>query len=226
MTTETFATRLAAATAGIALTAAVAACGTTNTAPSPANAAPASSAAPTVSQAHNQADINFAQQMIPHHAQAVAMAKLVTQRASSPGVKDLANRIEAAQQPEIDQMTGWLRAWGAPAPDTTDPDMGDMGGTSQQNMPGMNHSTMAHSGNGGAMPGMMSSDQMHQLSQASGPAFDKMFLQMMISHHQGAITMAKTELAKGQNPDAKALAQRIIDAQQAEIAQMRSMLAS
>ena len=77
---------------------------------------------------------------------------------------------------------------------------------------------------GDAMPGMLSGDEMHQLGQASGEAFDRMFLQMMITHHQGAITMATTELSTGQNPDARHLAQRIIDAQQREIAEMQTLL--
>jgi uncharacterized protein (DUF305 family) len=218
MSTHRFATQIAAVTAGLAFTGALAACGTTsNTGSGSASPVPASSAAPAVSQAHNQADVSFAQQMIPHHAQAVAMSKLAAERASSPQVKTLATRIEAAQQPEIDQMSGWLRAWGAPVPDTTAPGM-DMGGMSQHNMPGMDNSS------GNAMPGMMSTEQMQQLSQANGASFDKMFMQMMIQHHQGAIEMAKTELAQGANPDAKTLAQNIIDAQQAEITEMKNLL--
>lgn len=147
--------------------------------------------------------------MIPHHAQAIAMAEMATQRAESPEVKDLAARIEATQQPEIDQMGGFLRAWNAPVPSTTMP-MAEMG-------------QMDH-GAGGAMPGMMSGDQMQQLGQASGAAFDRMFLQMMITHHQGAVTMAETEFRDGQNPEARQLAQRIIDDQQREIAEMQALL--
>ena len=74
-----------------------------------------------------------------------------------------------------------------------------------------------------AMPGMMSDDQMSRLCQATGAAFDRAFLQMMTAHHQGAIQMAQTELADGQNPEAKALAQKIITAQQGEITQMRTL---
>ena len=76
------------------------------------------------------------------------------------------------------------------------------------------------------MPGMMSDADMQKLQQASGAAFDKMFLQMMIQHHQGAVDMGKTELANGSNADAKALAQSIIDTQTAQITQMQHMLAS
>ncbi|MCA1694355.1 MAG: DUF305 domain-containing protein, partial [Actinobacteria bacterium] len=73
-------------------------------------------------------------------------------------------------------------------------------------------------------PGMMSGGEMQQLGQATGAAFDRMFLQMMISHHKGAVMMAKGELNSGQNLDARQLAQRIIDAQQREITEMRTLL--
>jgi uncharacterized protein (DUF305 family) len=201
MTTRTSMTLVAAA-AALTVGTALGGCGTNATTP-PSSSATSS---PPVAQAHNQADIAFAQGMIPHHAQAIAMSKMAVQRAVSPQVKDLAARIQAAQQPEIDQMSGLLRAWNAPVPSTNNP----MGG-----MMGQMH---------GAMPGMMSGGQMQQLGQDSGAAFDRMFLEMMISHHQGAITMAKTELSNGQNPDARQLAQRIIDAQQREITEMQNLL--
>lgn len=181
-------------------------CSNTNTATAPPGD---SASSPQGAQAHNQADITFAQGMIPHHAQAIMMSAMAAQRAGSPQVKDLAARIRAAQQPEIDQMTRFLRAWNAPVPDTNSP----MGGMGQ-----MDHAA------GDGMPGMMSDDQMQQLGQATGEAFDRMFLQMMITHHQGAIAMAETELKDGQNPEARALAQRIIGDQQREITEMQSLL--
>jgi uncharacterized protein (DUF305 family) len=233
MTTYTVATRIATVAVALTLSAVLAGCASSTSPTSSAPPATASSAAP-VAQAHNQADITFATDMIPHHAQAVSMSKLAAQQASSPQVKDLATRIEAAQQPEIDQMSGFLRAWGAPVPDTNAAGMGGMNGMdhgnmSGSNMPGMSQGSgampgMDH-GSGGGMPGMMSQQQMQQLSQAHGAAFDKMFLQMMIGHHQGAVTMSKTELADGENPDAKTLAQNIITAQQREITEMQTMLA-
>lgn len=209
-------TTLITMAAALVVAAGITGCGSSAT---PASAPSASSAAAAPAQSHNQADIAFATAMIPHHVQAVTMSKLATSQANSPQLKDLASRIQAAQQPEIDQMTGMLRAWNAPVPNTNASGMGDMDhGGSQGGMPGMDH------GSGGGMPGMMSSAQMQQLGQAHGAAFDKIFLQMMIGHHQGAITMSKTQLADGQNPDAKALARRIIDAQQREITEMQNML--
>lgn len=176
-------------------------------------APPAASTSTATSAVHNAADVTFVQDMIPHHAQAVEMAELAPTQASSQQLKDLAAKIQAAQAPEIAQMQGFLQAWGLPAAPTA-------------TMGGRDHG-MGGEMNGGAMsgmPGMMSGQQMQQLDAASGPAFDRMFLQMMIQHHQGAVQMAQTELRDGQNPEAKALAQRIITAQQAEIAQMQTML--
>ncbi|HEX5142786.1 MAG TPA: DUF305 domain-containing protein [Mycobacterium sp.] len=202
MTTRTIMTMVAAAAAALTVSGALTGCGTTATPPSISS--PSSSS--TVAQTHNQADITFAHGMIPHHAQAIAMSKMAAQQAASPQVKDLAARIQAEQQPEIDQLSGFLRAWNAPVPPMAGMGQGDMGSM------------------GGAMPGMMTSGEMQQLGQATGAAFDRMFLQMMISHHQGAVMMAKTELNNGQNPDARQLAQRIIDAQQHEITEMRTLL--
>ena len=146
---------------------------------------------------HTDADVSFAQMMIPHHQQAVAMSALAPTRASSPRVRDLAARISSAQAPEIDRMTGMLRSWGA-AP----------GG-----------------GMGGGMPGMMSDADMGRLASMSGPAFDRDFLQMMISHHRGAVDMARTELARGRDPQARDLAGSIVGAQETEIAEMQGLLA-
>lgn len=164
--------------------------------------APAPAPAPAAGQqsGHNTDDVVFAQQMIPHHSQALDMAKLVPSRSTDPKVLDLAARIEKAQDPEIKQMQGWLTTWGA---------------SPASSMPGMDH---------GSMPGMMSTEDMTKLEAAKGAEFDKMWLNMMIQHHQGAVDMAQTELSKGGSTDAKALARKIIDAQQAEITEMKGLL--
>jgi uncharacterized protein (DUF305 family) len=153
----------------------------------------------------NSADTMFAQAMIPHHQQAVEMADLAETRTADSEVKQLASQIKAAQGPEIKTMTGWLTNWGQP---TMMPSSGhDMGGMH------------------GGMPGMMSDADMAKLKASTGKDFDKQFVQMMIDHHKGAIQMAKDEQANGSNPDAKALAGRIIESQQAEIDTMQKMLA-
>ncbi len=148
---------------------------------------------------HNQADVAFAQDMVPHHEQAIEMSDMALMRARSPKVKDLAKRIKDAQGPEIATMKAWLSDWGQPV-------------------------KAEHGGHGGGQ-GMMSEAEIGQLRSASGTAFDRMFLQGMIRHHEGAVTMAKEEQAKGQFPEAKQLAARIVAQQQAEIAEMRGLLA-
>ncbi|MEU0880436.1 DUF305 domain-containing protein [Lentzea sp. NPDC005914] len=164
-------------------------------------------ATPTSGQAagNNADDIAFAQGMVPHHQQAIDMAKLVPTRSQNPKVLDLAKKVEAAQDPEITKMNEWLKAWGAPA---------------STSMPGMDHGSMP------GMSGMMTAEDMKMLDQAKGAAFDKMWLEMMIKHHEGAVEMAKTELSKGGSADAKKLAQDIIDAQQKEITEMQGLLKS
>jgi uncharacterized protein (DUF305 family) len=165
-----------------------------------ASGAPASAAA-------NDADVAFAQHVIDHHRQALQMAAMAEGRAADAGVKELAGRIKGAQQPEIDTMNEWLTAWGKPAPMPA--------ASMASDMPGMQH---------GAMPGMMSAEDMTTLMGAKGGTFDKQFLTMMIAHHEGAVQMAQQEAAQGSNADAKALAQKIVTDQQAEIASMRTML--
>ncbi|MEV4014273.1 DUF305 domain-containing protein [Nonomuraea angiospora] len=167
-----------------------------------------SAAAPTISTTQpgasfNDADVMFAQMMIPHHQQAVEMAELAETRASDKEIKELAAKIKAAQDPEIETMQGWLQDWGKPMP--TD---------GVNDMQGMDH----------GMPGMMPAGDMKKLEAAKGAAFDKMFVQMMVSHHNGAIEMAKTEQAQGVNPAAKELAKTIETAQQAEVEQMQKIL--
>lgn len=193
---------------GAALAALVATSCAGPTAPTAGPASPPS-AGVVVAAEHNDADTTFVQGMIPHHAQAVAMAQLAPTRAASPQVKDLATRIEQAQDPEIEQMRGFLAAWGVVEDD--------------QDMNGVGAGGTDHSGMG-PMSGMMTPAQMGQLDQATGAAFDRLFLQQMTAHHTGAVQMAETELLRGQNTDAKALAQRIIDAQRAEITEMGQLL--
>lgn len=147
--------------------------------------------------AHNEADIGFASLMIPHHRQAVEMAQLVPSRSHNEKVRQLATQIQAAQGPEISQMSTWLESWGAPVPPASEMQHGD---------------------------GMMSMDEMSRLEAASAEQFDRLWLELMIKHHEGAIAMARTELTRGSDGGAQTLAQAIIDGQSAEIATMRGML--
>jgi uncharacterized protein (DUF305 family) len=160
---------------------------------------PATSSTPAAGQ-HNDADVMFAQGMIPHHQQAVAMSDMILAKDGIDAkVTDLATQIKAAQAPEIAQMSGWLAGWG----ENPSPSMGmdhDMGG------------------------GMMSQADMDALDQATGKEAARLFLTGMITHHKGAITMARDEVTNGQNPEAIALAQKIITDQQAEITTMNQLL--
>ncbi|MBA2307724.1 MAG: DUF305 domain-containing protein, partial [Pseudonocardiales bacterium] len=128
---------------------------------------------------------------------------LATGRAAKPEVKALATQIKSAQDPEIQQMTGFLRAWGAALPAAG----GQHGGAA------------GHTGTG-----MMTPQQLDQLRGATGAEFDRMFLQMMIAHHQGAIADSQRELAEGVNPQAKQLATSIMASQSAEITRMQQLL--
>jgi uncharacterized protein (DUF305 family) len=161
---------------------------------------------------YDDADVLFATEMIPHHEQAVAMAKLAPGHGASRPVQEVASQIAAEQIPEIAQLSGMLAEWDQPAAPTAAPMAG---------MPGMD----GRGALAAAAPGMMTDAEMTRLESATGPAFDRAFLQMMITHHQGALTMAGSELADGRDPDAKLMAQNISDAQQASIELMQRLLA-
>ncbi|MFF3558188.1 DUF305 domain-containing protein [Streptomyces tsukubensis] len=173
--------------------------GSKDSASAPAAAADGDSPAPG---AFNDADVMFAQAMIPHHEQALEMSALADGRAQDAEVVGLARAISGAQDPEIRTMKSWLKAWGKP----------ESGGS----MPGMDHGSGDTAGTGG-MDGMMSEAEMAALKAAKGTDFDRKFAQLMIEHHKGAIAMAEDEQKSGRNATAKALAGEVIRAQQAEI---------
>ena len=147
---------------------------------------------------HDRADVEFATAMIPHHGQALEMADLAATKATDDRVKQLAMQIKAAQDPEITEMSAWLTGWRQPLPAVTG-----------HTMP---------------MEGMMSMEDMDRLSRASGKAFDRMWVQMMIQHHQGALMMAQKELSAGQATQAKQLAKSIHSSQANQIATMKALL--
>lgn len=154
---------------------------------------------PSASADHNQADIRFAQMMIPHHAQAVEMSGIILAKPDMPAeINALATKIKAAQAPEIEQMTGWLQGWNAPT-------------------------TAENSGHG--MSGMVDDAGIDKLKAATGTEAARLFLEQMIGHHEGAIDMAQQEISAGKSPDALQLAHAIVEAQQAEITEMKQLLA-
>ncbi|MCW6005702.1 DUF305 domain-containing protein [Micromonospora sp. CPCC 205371] len=187
--------------AALAVLALAAGCGDNNNDDASGDGMNHGAASPTAATssgaAFNDADVRFAQMMIPHHQQAVDMAASAETRAKDPELKQLAGQIKAAQAPEITAMTGWLTGWGQ---STAAPDAG--------------HD--AH--------GMMSDADMTKLESATGAEFDRMFTQMMIEHHEGAIQMARDEQTDGANAEAKALAATIEKTQTEEVATLNAIL--
>lgn len=153
---------------------------------------------------HNEADTQFAQMMIVHHEGALEMAELAVDQASTEEVRALGERIAAAQGPEIELMSEWLESWG----ENVAADAG--------------HGGMDHGGMD--MNGMDQEQAMASLSTLQGTEFDREFLELMVAHHRGAIEMAEAQLADGQNPQARELAQKIIDDQAGEITEMEDLL--
>jgi uncharacterized protein (DUF305 family) len=159
-----------------------------------------SSMMPDANANHNQADIMFAQMMIPHHAQAVEMSDIVLAKPDLPAeVAALATRIKDAQAPEIEAMTGWLKSWNAPVAKS-------------------DHS--AH-----AMAGMVDAAGIDKLKAAQGTEAARLFMEQMTGHHEGAVVMAQQEIGAGKYPEAVQLARDIVTAQEAEIAEMKQLLA-
>jgi uncharacterized protein (DUF305 family) len=150
---------------------------------------------------YNADDVAFANNMIPHHQQAVDLSAMVPDRSTNAGLVALAQQISAAQQPEVNVMKVFLVQWNE-NPDTSS----------------------GHGGHGNAMQGMVDAATMTKLESLTGAEFDKLWLESMIGHHQGAIEMAKAEIANGDNVDAKNLAKNIVTTQEAEIGQMKQMV--
>jgi len=196
--------KLLAAGGALAASLVLGACGSSGgnmgsmSSPSTSISPSASSTVAPASGTHNNADVTFASDMIPHHNQAIVMSNLLLAKSGiDPKVSALAHKIKAAQGPEVAQMSGWLAGSGSnPSPSM----MGGMGG------------------------GTMSQADMDALKNANGAQATNLFLTGMIRHHQGAVTMAQTALGSGQNPDAKKLAQDIVTAQKAEITEMNRLL--
>ncbi|WP_248965993.1 DUF305 domain-containing protein [Sphaerisporangium perillae] len=145
----------------------------------------------------NAADVVFMQDMVVHHRQALDMSILAPTRAASPDVKRIAARIADTQEPEINAMIRWLQQQGQRVPD--------------------------HHAKHDAMPGMATDEQLADLRAASGAGFDRLYLQLMIAHHMGAITMAADEVKKGSHITVQELAEDISVGQAVEIQRMSRM---
>jgi uncharacterized protein (DUF305 family) len=150
---------------------------------------------------HTQADVHFMHGMIPHHAQALEMTALVPSRAASEGVRAMALRMEISQKDEIGLIERWLRSRGEPLPD--------------------------HAGHAMVMPGMLTPQQMERLRSARGGEFDRLFLESMIQHHEGAITMVRTLFATSggaQDSEIFQFANDVETDQRMEIDRMQALL--
>ena len=179
------------------------------------DSAPATTSGAASGSGHNQADVEFATGMIPHHAQALHMVEMAEGRATTPEFRRLLDDIEAAQGPEIELMAGWLEDWGEEVPPTS------MGMGTGYGPRGDDHG-MGHDDPG--QPGMMGSGDLDRLGATGGDGFERMWMRMMIEHHEGAIEMAESEQRLGESPDALGLAADIIEAQRAEIELMEDLI--
>ena len=146
----------------------------------------------------NSADVSYVRMMIEHHAQALEMTELTPGRAESKDVKRIAERIAAGQKPEIEAMKGWLKSYGKPL--------------------------KAERHEHATMPGMATQAQLKKLRAADGKAFDRLFLTLMTTHHQGAITMATDVKGQGNNIRVEEMADEVIAQQTSEFTRMRNML--
>jgi uncharacterized protein (DUF305 family) len=197
-TTTTTITRTLAIAAALTLGLTLAGCSTRNS-----SSDTGSSASTSAKSADNDQDVRFAQVMLPHHQQAVQMSDMLLAKGDGidTDVAALAKQIKAEQGPEITRLTSWLQGWGEPT-------------------------ESGHSGMGHSMSGMRSDSDMTDLDQASAKDAGKLFLQQMVQHHEGALDMARSEVDKGKNTDAVAMAESIVSSQTKQITQMKDMLAS
>ncbi len=198
--------RVAAALAAVVFAVALAACAADSA--GDGHSDPVATDTPVITgepAGYNAADIAFAENMIPHHKQAIELARLVPDRSTNPELKTLADQIPAAQQPEINILNVLLVQWN----ENPEVRSGDAAG---------------QAGQGRSMHGMVDDATVSRLESLRGTEFDTLWLQSMIGPHQGAVVMAKTESADGENVDAIAMATTMAAAQQAEIGQMKQML--
>ena len=170
------------------------------------------------------ADVQFMQRMIGHHAQALAMAALLPSRTQRADMRLIGERITVSQRDEIATMRRWLVRHGATVPDTAPPLPRDM--THDMAGHAMDHAMAAHDS---LMPGMLTPAEMDRLAKTTGPEFDRLFLESMIRHHDGALQMVAKLFATpraGQDAEVFAFASDDEADQRAEIARMRTLLAA
>ncbi len=170
--------------------------------------------------AHTEHDVQFMKDMILHHAQALQMTALVDARSENPGLRQMADRMERSQGDEIDQMIQWLERRGEEAPHHLRHMLHDV-----EHL--VEHGQVQHDHDHGDMHGMLSSEQLEELARASGEEFDRLFLEFMIFHHEGAIAMVNelfSQPGAGQETEVFAFAGHVEADQEIEIQRMMRML--
>lgn len=179
--------------------------------------------APTASfPAEGSPEAGFARDMQTHHLQAVQMSTLVRDRTEDPEIRQLANDIARTQQQQAGQMYGWLSVWGLPQA-SPQPAMAWMDEDAGHE-PSHGSSSAAAQG-APSMPGMATDDQLSELEEAQGREAERLYLELMIPHHQAGAAMGRAVLERTDNPVVTSLAQSIVTSQQAEIDYMEDLLA-
>jgi uncharacterized protein (DUF305 family) len=171
----------------------------------------------------SSAEAGFARDMQVHHGQAVEMSLLVRERSDDPEIRLLALDIATAQTQQQGQMFAWLAMWGLPQTSSAP----EMDWLSRPVLDG----SAGHEGHGGhtpgePMPGVASFEQMQALQNATGVDAERLFLELMIAHHQGGVEMAEAVLARSDNPQVRALAEGMVKLQQKELDYMAELLAA
>ena len=169
---------------------------------------------------HNEADVEFASDMLQHHAQALSMVDLTLERSLRPEVSRVAEQVREAQAPEIQTFTGWLTEWDEEVPET----MRDHANAGHGDDHGAGGVAESMEGMDTDMPGMMTAEDMTALETASDAEFEDLWLEMMIEHHEGAIEMAEGHRQEGRYAPAVELATDIAESQAAEIETMSELL--
>ncbi|MDS2172828.1 DUF305 domain-containing protein [Nesterenkonia sp. CL21] len=176
-----------------------------------------------VSDDHNAADVDYAQGMIAHHEQAIEMSEILLENEGlDPELESLAEDIKAAQGPEIEQMNSWLEAWedGEHADHEAEGHATDGHATDGQGGHDGHGDSEAHGGH----DGMLTEDQLLEFTDAEGAEAERLFLEGVILHHEGAVEMAEEHLEQGQNPEALELSEQVIEDQSEEIELMEGLL--
>ena len=178
-------------------------------------AAVAAALAGCSSEDHNEADVEFAAAMVEHHAQAIQMANFTIGRDGiDPRIAELAEEIRVSQTAEIDEMAGFLREWGEEVPQT-----GFATGDSHS------HDGEMVGGDHADMPGMMTAAEMEELAGAQGDTFARMWMRMMVEHHEGALAMVDEVQDDGEHEGLRGLAEEMEAAQRTEIGDLERWLA-